>query len=279
MLLASLQAAGFATTEIRMLPRAGFAAQYLRRAAFLVYTHSRWIPNRWPVAKPMAIKILAVDSEDEVLKLIKEVAEMQGCEVLAFKTGLEAANQAQHQKFDGAFVGSSIPYMDGFVLVELMRKSPSNNRVPIVMLTDVGDVKTMRRAFQVGVTFFLSKPVDSKRMRGLFAGIRGAMISERRRYARLPLNTIVQCTMDKKQTKTVSVNVSQTGILVEGAAGLTVGQAVELQFELPGVPGKLLPRANVVRIEAGNRTALRFLSLSPQDKQALADFIAGSIKG
>jgi CheY-like chemotaxis protein len=245
----------------------------------MLYTHCQQVADGRPVANPMAMKILAVDNEDEVLKLIKDVAEAQGCEVSIFKTGLEAANQAQHQKFDAAFVGTSIPYMDGFVLTDLMRKSPSNNRVPIVMLTDFGDVQTMRRAFKVGVTFLLSKPVDPKRMKGLFAGIRGAMIAERRRYARLPLNTIVQCTMDKKQTKTLSVNVSQTGILVEGAAGLTVGQAVELIFELPGVSGKLTPRANVVRIEAGSRTALQFLSLSPQDKQALADFIAGNIKG
>ncbi|MGE5325400.1 MAG: response regulator [Deltaproteobacteria bacterium] len=227
----------------------------------------------------MGLRILAVDNEDDVLKLIKGLAEAQGCEVLAYKTGLEAANQSQHQKFDGAFVGASIPYMDGFVLVELMRKSPSNNRVPIVMLTEFGDVKTMRRAFQAGVTFFLNKPLDPKRMKGLLASMRGAMLVEKRRYARLPLRTIVQCTADKRQTKTLSVNVSQTGILLEASEGLAVGQAAELNFELPDITGQLNPRANVVRIEPAGRTGLRFLSLSPQDKQALADFIAGNIKG
>ena len=237
------------------------------------------MPCRWLRAARVAMRILAVDNEDGILKLIKDVAEAQGCEVTTFKTGLEAANQAHHQKFDGVFLGSSIPSMDGFVLAELMRKSPSNSRVPIVMLTELGDVKTMRRAFQAGVTFFLNKPLDLKRMKGLLASMRGAMLVERRRYARLPLRTIVQYTAEKKQSKALSVNVSQTGLLLESSGGLTVGQAADLLFELPDIARQLNPRANVVRIEPAGRTAMQFLSLSPQDKQALFDFIAGNIKG
>lgn len=227
----------------------------------------------------MALKILAVDNDEEVLKLIREVAGLQGCEVSAFKTGLEAAHQVHHQKYDGAFVGASIPYMDGFVLVQLMRSSPSNNRVPIVMLTDYGDVKTMRRAFEAGVTFFLNKPLDPKRMKGLLTGMRGAMLVERRRYARLPLRTIVQYSAEKKQSKALSVNVSQTGMLLESSGGLSLGQAAELLFELPDIPGKLNPRANVVRKEPSDRTAVRFQKLSPEDQKALADFIAGIVIG
>jgi DNA-binding response OmpR family regulator len=227
----------------------------------------------------MALKILAVDNEAEALKLIKETAETMGYEVVTFNTGLEAAGHLKKQKIDGALVSASIPYMDGFVLVQLMRGSPSNSRVPIVMLTDFGDAKTMRKAFEAGVTFFLSKPLDPKRLKGLMTIMRGQMLEERRRYARLPLRTIVQYRAGKNQFKTLSVNVSQRGMLLEPSAGLSVGREVELLFELPNIPGQLNPRATVVRKEANNQMGVRFSSLSPQDEKALSDFISGSVTG
>jgi CheY-like chemotaxis protein len=227
----------------------------------------------------MALKILAVDNEAEALKLIKETAELLGYEVATFNSGLEASHHINHQKFDGALVNASIPYMDGFVLVQLMRGSPSNSRVPIVMLTDFGDVKTMRKAFEAGVTFFLSKPLDPKRLKGLMNIMRGQMLEERRRYARLPLRTIVQYRVGSKQFKTLSVNVSQKGILLEPSGGLDVGQEAEFAFELPNIAGQLNPRGAVVRKEANSQMGVRFLSLSPQDEKALADFIAGNVIG
>jgi CheY-like chemotaxis protein len=227
----------------------------------------------------MALRILAVDNEADALKVIKEVAQQVGHEVVAFNSGLEAAHQVHHQKFDGAFVGASIPYMDGFVLVQLMRSSPSNSHVPVVMLTDFGDANTMRKAFEAGVTFFLNKPLDPKRLHALLGGMRGQMLKERRRYVRLPLRTIVHCRGEKAQSKTVSVNVSRTGMLLEASAGLGVGQKIELLFELPDLAGLLNPSAVVVRKEPNDRTAVRFASLSRQDDKALSDFISGIVKG
>lgn len=225
----------------------------------------------------MALKILAVDNEAEALKLIKETAESLAYEVVTFNSGLEASHHINHQKFDGALVNASIPYMDGFVLVQLMRGSPSNSRVPIVMLTDFGDVKTMRKAFEAGVTFFLSKPLDPKRLKGLLGIMRGQMLEERRRYVRLPLRTIVQYRVGNNQFKTLSVNVSQRGMLLEPSGGLDVGQEADLSFNLTGIEGQLNLRVTVVRKEANNQLGVRFLSLSPQDEKALSDFIAGNI--
>jgi CheY-like chemotaxis protein len=226
----------------------------------------------------MALKILAVDNDADTLKLLKETAELLRLEVVASSSGLEAAQQVRHQKFDGAFVGSSIPGMDGFALVQLMRDSQSNRLVPIVMLTDYGDAKTMRKAFAAGVTFFLNKPLDPNRLQGLLGAMRGQMLEERRRYARLPLRTVVQCRAGKNQFKTLSVDVSQRGMLLEASGGLGVGDEAELLFELPDIAGRMNPRATVVRKEPNDRTAVQFVTLSPQDRKALSDFISEELK-
>jgi hypothetical protein len=75
------------------------------------------------------------------------------------------------------------------------------------------------------------------------------MLKDGRRYARPPLRAIVNCRTDKLQFKSMSVHVSQTGMLLETSGGLDVGQEAELQFELPDITGQLNPRAAVVRKE------------------------------
>ena len=227
----------------------------------------------------MAFKVLAVDDDAVTLKLIKETASLVGLEVLVFNSGLEAERQTRQQKFDGAFVSNSASGMDGFELVKGMRESPSNKLAPIVMLTSVGDVATMRKAFQVGVTFFLSKPCDPKRLRGLLNAMRGQMLLEKRRYARLPLRTIVQCRVGNNTFKTLSVDLSQSGMLLEAAGPLNVGAEADLQFDLPDNAGHLNIHGKVVRTDANNRPAVQFGTLSPQDRKALSDFISGMVKG
>ena len=49
------------------------------------------------------------------------------------------------RKFDGAFVDVKMPNLDGFQLTRLVRGTPSDRRVPIVMITALEDVETMRR--------------------------------------------------------------------------------------------------------------------------------------
>jgi CheY-like chemotaxis protein len=226
----------------------------------------------------MAFKILAVDKDADALRVIKEAAGPLGHEVVVLNSGLEAANQVNCQKFDGAFIGASLPHMDGFAVTQLMRSSLTNRRVPIVMLTDSGDAKTMRKAFAAGVTFLLNKPLDLQHLQALLGSMRGQMLNEKRRYVRLPVRTMVYCHPGETQSKTLSVNVSQSGMLLEASGGLKVGHEEELLFELPDTAGQLSPIASVVRKEPNGRTAVRFAALSPRDRKALSDFVAGIVK-
>ena len=60
----------------------------------------------------------------------------------------EAARAVETQKLEGVILDVLMHNLDGFELTELIRKSKANPRVPIVMLTGLDDVHTMRRAFK-----------------------------------------------------------------------------------------------------------------------------------
>jgi two-component system chemotaxis response regulator CheY len=141
----------------------------------------------------MAMKLMIVDDDAEVLKVLKALLESLGYEVLAIADSREAAQRADRQKLDGVFVDSRMPHLDGPGLVRHIRNSSSNSSVPIVMLTGYDDVETMRAGFRAGITFFLAKPPQLSHLAGVLRPLHGAMLREKRSYVRLPLRTIVNC--------------------------------------------------------------------------------------
>jgi len=244
----------------------------------------------------MGLKILAVDDEPEVLKLIKTMVEPLGYEVVTLADSREAVRRLEREKFDGVLVDVVMPYLDGFELTRRLRASPLNAGVPIIMITGRNDAESMRKGFSLGVTFFLAKPFTSDRLYNLFNAVRGSMLRERRRHARLPFSTTVQCTFGERGEKRVvsrSVNLGETGMLLEPSGGLDVGQEVALEFLLPQVSepreaaagkparpeaGPRKVRAKVIRKDAPDRIAVEFASLSAEDGEAIQRFITGSIK-
>jgi len=226
----------------------------------------------------MALKLMIVDDEPEVLKVLKALLESLGYEVLALSDSREAAQRAERQKLDGIFVDAHMPHMDGPELVRRIRKSTSNSSVPIVMLTGYDDVETMRAGFRAGITFFLAKPPQLTHLAGVLKPLHGAMLREKRSYIRLPLRTIVNCRTEKAQFTSASLNIGEGGMLLEQSGGLEVGQEVELRLSIPQRQDLLNPRARVVRKEPSDRIAVQFTELSPEDHRAIQDYIGGAVK-
>jgi CheY-like chemotaxis protein len=226
----------------------------------------------------MALKLLVVDDDPAVLKVLKDMLQALGYEVLGVGSGPEAAERVDRQKFDGVFVDAQMPGMDGFALARHIRASASNGSAPIIMLTGYDDVDTMRAGFKAGITFFLGKPPDLGRLGGLLRCLHTAMLREKRSYVRLPLRTVVTCTTGNQRFTSTSLNISEGGILLESSGGLALGDEVALTFSLPPSPEMLNSRAIVIRNEPPHCVALHFVDLSLADREAIKNFIAGRVK-
>jgi CheY-like chemotaxis protein len=227
----------------------------------------------------MKLKILAVDDDPGILKLFQSLVEPLGFQVEPIQDSREAARRILRQKYDAIFLDANMPYFDGFELAERIRSSPSNGQVPIAMLTADDDVETMRKAFRAGVTIFLGKPFNPKKLRGLLRSMQGAMLRERRRYARLPVRITIQCISGGKIFQAVSVNISEGGVLMEPSGGVAVGEGLSLQFTLPKVQKAISPRARSLRNEPPDRLAVRFETGEAEDHEAIRAYIVTEISG
>jgi CheY-like chemotaxis protein len=226
----------------------------------------------------MALKIMVVDDEPGVLKVLKAMVEPLGIQVVTMADSREASARLEREKFDGIFVDVRMPHMDGFELTTHVRASRSNSGIPIVMLTGLNDVQAMRQAFKVGVTFFLNKPFTREQVTRLLKAARGAMLREKRRYARLPLHTTVNCRWRDNRFKSTSLNISESGMLLESPGTVGSGQELDLEFAIPQVPELLRPQAQVVRKEPPDRIGLRFVTLTAEDREVIQRYISAGVK-
>lgn len=229
----------------------------------------------------MALKIMVVDDEPAMLDLFKAWVEPMGYDVRTFADSREAAERLSEEKFDGIFVDVRMPHLDGFELTQRIRKTPLNRQVPIVMLTGLDDVDTMRKGFSAGISFFLGKPFTRERLYSLFGAVRGGILREKRRCARLPLRIRVTCTWGGYRAGhcvSGSVDISEGGMSLKPSCGLDVGQELDLEFSMPMVARQLKPHAKVVRRDASDQIGVQFLDLSVHDGEAIESYLAERIK-
>jgi DNA-binding response OmpR family regulator len=250
----------------------------------------------------MPVKILMVDGDASALELAaNSMSSVQWCELVTVGDGDRAAALLQDQKFDGIILADRIPHVDGFGLIQYLKHSPLNSRVPTVMLTVNDDIDTMRRGFNAGVTFFAVRPSNRERFYRLFNAVRGAMEAERRRYQRLPYRTSVTCRVGDGQTHfvTESREISEGGLSVSPTGGVSPGQVLELEFQLPRLaqPAQTDPRqprksmfaeraAPVVgpqKVHAtvryvttsGDTMGLDFMDLTPAQREVIQHYVSG----
>jgi c-di-GMP-binding flagellar brake protein YcgR len=108
--------------------------------------------------------------------------------------------------------------------------------------------------------------------------MRGPMLTEKRRHARLPYRTRVECkwgALGERQFVGTSVNIGEGGILLEPSGGLEVGEQVRVEFSMPNHKNPLRPQARVVRREDPNRVAVEFVQISPEEQEAIREYIFG----
>jgi len=224
---------------------------------------------------------MAVDDEPSVLRLLKAHLETWGCQVIDVVDSREALERLKEEKVEGLFMDVNMPHLDGFDLTRQVRLLKLNGHVPIVMLTAMDDVETMRKGFEAGASFFLGKPFTRERVYKLLGATRSAMVREKQRYARLSYHTNVDCSWGiepVKQFRSTSVNISEGGMKLAPSGGLTVGQDLEVAFQLPGISHLIKARARVVREVPPNEIGIKFLKLSERDEKDLQGYIRARLE-
>jgi CheY-like chemotaxis protein len=218
------------------------------------------------------LKLLVVEDNIPSLELMTEVFTSLKAEVHPISDSERAVGIVNREKFDGIFLDLEMPNLNGFDLARIIRKSSWNKSTPIIIVTGRDERQTMRDAFAIGATFFLQKPVDRQKLSILFRTVSGGMLENRRKYARVPIQADVACTVGSRTLRGVSWNLSQGGMQVE-VFDLKPKDTVRLSFQLP-VSGVVIDAAGVVVWGNEQRQGIQFTSVGTQSQEAIRRFMA-----
>ena len=100
-------------------------------------------------------KILVVDDEQKIIRLLQRNLDKDGYEVLAATDGEGALNVVETEDPDLVLLDIMLPKMDGFEVCRRLREFSS---VPIIMLTARGAEHEKVRGFELGADDYLTKP-------------------------------------------------------------------------------------------------------------------------
>lgn len=106
------------------------------------------------------VKILVVDDESRMRKLVRDFLERKNFQVLEAENGLEAMEIFYEEKEIGLIIlDVMMPKMDGWQVCREVRQS---SKVPIIMLTARSDERDELQGFELGVDEYISKPFSPK---------------------------------------------------------------------------------------------------------------------
>ncbi len=106
------------------------------------------------------MKILVVDDESRMRKLVRDFLEREGFQVLEAGDGMEAMDIFYENKDIALMIlDVMMPRMDGWQVCREVRQS---SKVPIIMLTARGEERDELQGFSLGVDEYISKPFSPK---------------------------------------------------------------------------------------------------------------------
>ncbi len=107
--------------------------------------------------KSDAHRILLVDDDRDILKILKDNLELDGCKVFTATTGKEALRSFQDYAVELVILDLSLPDVDGIQVCRLIREKSD---IPIIMLTARDRVPDKVLGLESGADDYMAKPFD-----------------------------------------------------------------------------------------------------------------------
>jgi len=108
------------------------------------------------------LKILVVDDDKNIRRLIEAHLTQAGFEVILARNGQEALDIMDTRHLDMVVADIAMPYIDGYELVSDIRHI--DDKIPILMITAKDSYEDKKRAFDTGADDYITKPIDCDEM-------------------------------------------------------------------------------------------------------------------
>jgi len=106
----------------------------------------------------MKARILVVDDDASILRVVSVTLSRAGHEVFTAQSGREALEQVNEIRPDLIILDANLPSMDGYQVCRRLRGRPASAHLPIMMLTAHDTLEPRIECFEAGTDDFMVKP-------------------------------------------------------------------------------------------------------------------------
>jgi len=106
-------------------------------------------------------RLLVVDDDKKLCRLIKDYLEPLGYDVAAVHTGKQGLEKALSETFDAVILDIMMPEMDG---LEVLRRLRASSHVPVLMLTGLGEESDRIVGLEMGADDYLPKTFSTREL-------------------------------------------------------------------------------------------------------------------
>ncbi len=129
-----------------------------------------------PLVVAGATRVLIVDDDRSTRLALGAALERNGFVVTQACDGSEVAGEVARMRPDVILMDALMPVMDGFTACALLQESPEGREIPVLMITALEDSASIERAFAVGASDYIPKPIHlavvNQRVRRLVSATR-----------------------------------------------------------------------------------------------------------
>lgn len=119
-------------------------------------------------------KVLAVDDDPVIQRLLQVNLEMEGYEVELASDGQEAIDKAKSFRPDLVLLDIMMPKKDGWQVCAELKEDPDLKDVPVIFLSARAQDVDVQRGTELGAEAYITKPFDPIDLLDLVADLTGA---------------------------------------------------------------------------------------------------------
>jgi DNA-binding response OmpR family regulator len=173
-------------------------------------------------------KILIVDDDLAIRKLVKAFLQQEGFATFEAANGQEALDVLANVKIDLIVLDIMMPVMDGWDFCRDLKKTLD---IPIIMVTAKGEIAERLKGFQLGTDDYLVKPFDPMELI-----MRVKALLKRYRIEHSETVQVGDVTIDRKTFE----------LTVNGQSSMIPPKEFELLFKFASNPGHIFTRAQLI---------------------------------
>jgi CheY-like chemotaxis protein len=112
----------------------------------------------------MKKKVLVVDDEPGIVKIVELELKFYGYEVITASSGKEGLEKCKRMKPDAVIMDIMMPGMGGNQAAEELKSDPSTSHIPIIFLTGMVTTAEVPKDLVMGDQYLLAKPFKCEQL-------------------------------------------------------------------------------------------------------------------